>query len=101
MSPGSGPCARRDSDFWAVVNNAGVVVRPNGQPGGAVPRAERESVGMYKVTFNRDVRSLCSYQATIGGTGNAVPGEESQITRVLLPPTPTTRPYTFAPPTPG
>jgi hypothetical protein len=57
--------------FWAVVDSDGDFMRGHGLVD-AGDKAVHTSPGNYHVIFKRDVRN-CSYQATIGSPGTALP----------------------------
>jgi hypothetical protein len=63
--------------YWAVVEQNGG--RNRGEGLAAVDPTVRLSDGLYRVTFDRDVRD-CSYQATIGSPDHVVPVKDSQVT---------------------
>jgi hypothetical protein len=65
--------------FWAVVDFNGTLKRGSKGLTNADVGRVGSSTGLYDVTFKRDVHP-CSYQATIGGAGVAVPTQSSQIT---------------------
>ena len=65
--------------FWAVVAQNGSLDRGEGLAEIANPTGKSSDGSLYHVIFSRDVRD-CSYQATIGSPGDAVPMGDSQIT---------------------
>ena len=67
---------------WAVVSGDGRFVRGRGQVATGDP-ATRNSVGIYQVVFNRDVRA-CGYVATIGNVSTGGPNR-GQISVASLP----------------